>query len=133
MVNQNLSNNLPNNTPTPPDGNFDIWLILLMIGTILLYGFKHFDDEEIDKLSKGAKFRKVITGGVGSSIVVFLVYEVLTTYFPVHPRLALGAAGLFGYIGAEVTIRFLEEIGTEWIKKKLGLKPSRNDDEGREF
>ncbi len=115
------------------DGNFDLWLLLIMIGVVILNSFKHYDDNELENLPKSAKLRRVITGGIGSAIVVFLTYEVLCGYTNIYPRLALGISGLVGYIGAEAVIVLMEDIVKRWVEKKLGLKPKKDDDERRDF
>lgn len=114
------------------NGNYDLWLLLLMVGVMIMSSFKHYDDESIGNLSRAAKLRRVITGGIGSAIVVFLTYEVLVGYMDIYPRMALGIAGLMGYIGAEAVIGIMEEYVKKWADKKLGIK-DKKDKEREEY
>lgn len=115
------------------NGNYDLWLLLLMVGVMIMSSFKHYDDESIGNLSRAAKLRRVITGGIGSSIVVFLTYEILVGYLDVYPRMALGMAGLMGYIGAEAVITIMEEYVRKWADKKLGIKDKKEQKEREEY
>lgn len=115
------------------NGNYDLWLLLLMVGVMIMSSFKHYDDESIGNLSRAAKLRRVITGGIGSAIVVFLTYEMLVGYLDVYPRMALGIAGLMGYIGAEAVITIMEEYVRKWADKKLGIKDKKEQKEREEY
>lgn len=105
-------------TPNNKD-NWDFWLIALMLITALVSCFKHYDDEEVAKLTKGGRLRRTIVGGFGSSLIVFLAYEIMVGQLGFYPRVSLAIAGVIGFIGADEIIKLMEKHLDRYLTKKL--------------
>lgn len=85
-------------------------LLIIILISALVYALNTFNDELITKgKSKWYLLRHIITGAIGSAFFVWWIYEALR-YYALPDNLCLATAGAVGYLGADVTTRFVEKF-----------------------
>lgn len=92
-------------------------LLATLIVVAVLWFLKIFTDEYNKELSLSEKISKALYGATGSVLTTWLVFELLFAYTDLPFRLDLTIAAIFGYIGAETSIK----IGIRLFGKKFNV------------
>ena len=95
----------------------DYTLLATLLGVAVLWFLKIFTDEDNKKLSLGERISKALYGATGSALTTWLVFELLFAYTNLPLRLDLTIAAVFGYIGAETSIK----VGMRLFGKKFNI------------
>lgn len=95
----------------------DYTLLATLLGVGILWFLKIFTDDETKKLTLWQRISKALYGSAGSVLATWLVFELLFAYTNLPLRLAITIAAVFGYIGAETSIR----IGMRIFGKKFNV------------
>lgn len=96
----------------------DYTLLATLLGVAIIWFLRIFTDGENKKLPLSERISKAIYGATGSALTTWLVFELLFAYTGLPLRLDLTIAAVFGYIGAETSIR----IGMRLFGKKFDIK-----------
>lgn len=95
----------------------DYVLLATFIGVAIVSFVKIFYDDSTKKLPFGERLAKTTYGIFGSVLATWLSFELLFAYTPFPLRLDLAIAAVFGYLGAETTIK----VAMRLFSKKYGV------------
>lgn len=95
----------------------DYTLLATLIAVAILWFLKIFTDEYNKKIPLDERISKALYGATGSLLTTWLVFELLFTYTNLPFRLDLTIAAVFGFIGAETSIK----IGMRLFGKKFNV------------
>lgn len=95
----------------------DYVLLATFIGVAIVSFVKIFYDDSTKKLPLSERLAKTTYGIFGSVLATWLSFELLFAYTPFPLRLDLAIAAVFGYLGAETTIK----VAMRLFGKKYGI------------
>lgn len=95
----------------------DYTLLATLIAVAILWFLKIFTDEYNKKIPLDERISKALYGATGSLLTTWLVFELLFTYTNLPFRLDLTIAAVFGFIGAETSIK----VGMRLFGKKFNV------------
>lgn len=92
----------------------DLYIAGVSILAAFLFWLNNYDKDK--ELSKGARYRKLLYGMLGSAITSWVVYEMLI-YAQMPMRLSLALAAAVAYLGGEVISKIFVRILEKKIEK----------------
>lgn len=95
----------------------DYTLLATLILVAILWFLKIFTDEYNKKIPLDERISKALYGATGSLLTTWLVFEILFAYTNLPFRLDLTIAAVFGFIGAETSIK----VGMRLFGKKFNV------------
>lgn len=95
----------------------DYTLLATLIAVAILWFLKIFTDEYNKKIPLDERISKALYGATGSLLTTWLVFELLFAYTNLPFRLDLTIAAVFGFIGAETSIK----VGMRLFGKKFNV------------
>lgn len=95
----------------------DYTLLATLILVAILWFLKIFTDEDNKKIPLDERISKALYGATGSLLTTWLVFEILFAYTNLPFRLDLTIAAVFGFIGAETSIK----VGMRLFGKKFNV------------